>query len=442
MSISRKNWSALSNLALRWTMEDEEEVERERRRKVRGSSSSADPDNVFSPGLEDTGDSHGTFTTSDTNQALSSAEQLQLDFVEMLRVRDEKRRMRHVETLRRQKQEEEEEDEEPRVELLGDLDGEEDSEPVSRSAINLSKPQQTTTRVTCSHRSSISSDTSSSTTDTQYENGESSTKDLDPKPSSNPTRKFVSSVSISLDKSPSTSGRTTPMSPCSPAPPLSPRENCSSSRPTPSPVQNGHKHETTVNGSSNFEPTSKPAFVRQSSRTISFRMMRKKEEETSPLQRSASVRAASKKFEWNPEQNQDEDSATSSFQRNSRQRISSRSIQEKMERLAQAAQKSEMVRSPDVAQKTLSLMEEVSRKRGIFEKDQLQSPTSSGISKQEFRNIRTGMSERINKWINKTSQTGSSHSPLDLMHVDITSMKTLFEKRADDVPSKSSSGKK
>lgn len=36
-----------------------------------------------------------------------SVEQMQLDFVEMLRVRDERRRMRHVETLRRQKEEEE-----------------------------------------------------------------------------------------------------------------------------------------------------------------------------------------------------------------------------------------------------------------------------------------------------------------------------------------------
>lgn len=39
-----------------------------------------------------------------------SAEQLQIDFVEMLRVRSEKRRLRHVEALQRQKQEEEEED--------------------------------------------------------------------------------------------------------------------------------------------------------------------------------------------------------------------------------------------------------------------------------------------------------------------------------------------
>ncbi|MEQ2267161.1 hypothetical protein XENORESO_002511, partial [Xenotaenia resolanae] len=105
--------------------------------------------------------------------------------------------------------------------------------------------------------------------------------------------------------------------------------------------------------------------------------MKKKEEESTPLQRSASVRMASKKFETKTDQNEDEDKG--SFQRNSRHRISSRSIKEKMEQLAQAAQKSEVSRSPDVTQRTLFLLEEVSRKRGLFEKDQTaQSPTSPG----------------------------------------------------------------
>ncbi|XP_020785676.2 ladinin-1 [Boleophthalmus pectinirostris] len=425
MSISRKNWSALSSLAQRWTMEDEEEVERERRRRVRGSSSSADPDSVRGPEHQEHGEkgvSHGTPTG---DQGLSSVEQMQLDFVEMLRSRDERRRMRHVETLRKQKEVVDDADDqgaaEPRVEILGDVE-ETSTATVSQTGVHTSKPAQPTTRVT----------------PPQFENGASSSTDHDPPAATNPARKFVSSVSISLDKSPSTSGRSTPMSPRSPTTPHSPRENWSASRAPPSPVQNGHTQQNTENGSSKFEPTSKPAFVRQSSRTISFRLMKKKEEETSPLQRSASVRIASKKFEQNTEQSPEVDTA-SSFQRNSRQRISSRSIQEKMERLAQAAQRSEMVRSPDVSQKTLSMMEEVSRKRGLFEQQQDQSQASLVFSKQDFRIIKTGMTERINKWMNKRNQTGLSHSPADLRHVDISSKKSLFEKKAED--SKPSSGK-
>ncbi|XP_040906123.1 ladinin-1 isoform X3 [Toxotes jaculatrix] len=371
----------------------------------------------------------------------------------MLRVRDEKRRMRHVETLRRQKEEGEDEAEATRgggggarVELLGDLEEEQGS--VLPSVKTTSKPQPP--QKTASYSHSSSSNINANSTNRQHENGESSSKDPDPKSPSNPARKFVSSVSISLDKSPSFSGRTTPMSPCSPTAPLSPREHWTSPCQSPSPrgaqnpVQNGHTQETSKNGSSsNFEQTAKPAFVRQSSRTISFRMMRKKEEESAPLQRSASVRMATKKFESNTDQDQNEDEdKPSSFQRNSRQRISSRSIQEKMERLAQAAQKSETVRSPDVTQRTLFLLDEVSRKRGLFEKEaQVAPPASPGVSRQEFRSFASGMSDRVNRWLNKTNQTGPSHTSTDLRHVDINSKRTLFENRAEDTVSKASPGK-
>ncbi|XP_028266868.1 ladinin-1 [Parambassis ranga] len=445
MSISRKNWSALSSLARQWTMEDEEEIEREKRRRVK-SSTTADSDGESSPpsidaSASDSGIS-GTGSSSETSQGLSSVEQMQLDFVEMLRTRDEKRRMRHVETLRRQKEEEgdnagaskgEGRGGGARVELLGDLDDEDGS---------VFTPQPAPKTVTYSSISTSSthsgSNTTSHITNRQHENGESSGRDPDPKPPSRPARKFVSSVSISLDKSPSASGPTTPMSPCSPTAPLSPCLSPSAKR-TQSPVQNGHTQKTGLNGSATngqFEQTTQPAFVRQSSRTVSFRMMRKKEEENMPLQRSASVRMASKKLEFNTEQNEDENKA-SSFQRNSRQRVSSRSIQEKMEKLAQAAQKSELSRYPDVTQRTLFLLDEVSRKRGLFEKEQpTQSPTSPGVSRQEFRGFTSGMSDRINRWLNKTNQSGSLHNPSDLRHVDITSKRSLFENRGEDSPGK------
>lgn len=100
---------------------------------------------------------------------ISSVEQLQLDFVEMLRVRDEKRRMRHVETLRRQK---EEGDDEAgagseggggaRVELLGDLDEEQGSGlPSVKTTPKPKAPQKTTSY------SPSSSSTSSNATNRQ-----------------------------------------------------------------------------------------------------------------------------------------------------------------------------------------------------------------------------------------------------------------------------------
>ncbi|XP_038143241.1 ladinin-1 isoform X1 [Cyprinodon tularosa] len=447
MSISRKNWSALSSLARQWTMEDEEEAEREKRRRVKSSTAEQDADTSPAKITPSTsGGISGTESSSETSQGQTSIEQMQLDFVEMLRVRDEKRRMRHVEVLRRQKEEEEgnldasrEEGGEGdgRVVLLGELDEE------KGSVFKPQPPAKTTSYSTISNSKTVTNSAK-----TQPSNGESSRKDPtpEPKPAPNAARKFVSSVSISLDKTPS--GRTTPMSPCSPSASLSPQDpfpspcQSTSSHGSQSPVQNGHTQAISENGSStsrNFEQVTKPAFVRQSSRTISFRMMKKKEEDISPLKRSASVRMASKKFEMKTDQNEDEDKG--SFQRNSRQRVSSRSIKEKMEQLAQAAQRSDVPRSADVTQRTLVLLEEVSRKRGLFEKDQKeQSSTGPGTSRSEFRNFASGMSDRINSWLNKSNQPGSPLS-LDLRHVDISSKRSLFENRGEESAPKASHGK-
>ncbi|KAM8864467.1 ladinin-1 [Spinachia spinachia] len=449
MSISRKNWSALSSLARQWTMEDEEEVERERRRRVKSSSGSGEPDADFSPTAGDMSPKDSAFGTD--SQGLNSVEQIQLDFVEMLRVRDERRRMRHVETLRQQKEEGEGEGETctggARVELLGDM--EEHQASVLPSVKAPCSPQAAQNTSSDSPSNSSGSHASRHTTNQQPENGESASKHPDPKPPSNPARKFVSSVSISFDKSPSASGCTSPMSPRSPTAGSSPGGHRPAPCRTPSPGgpqrhdHNGRTQETRRNGSSSdgtSEQTAKPALVRQSSRTLSFRMMKKKEEESAPLQRSASVRTASKISESNTAHNEDADKS-SSFQRNTKQRVSSRSIKEKMERLAQAAQKSDVTRSPDVTQRTLFLLDEVSRKRGLFEKEQqAASPTSPGVSRQEFRSFRSGMSDRINRWLDKTNETGSPHNPTDLRHVDIISKRSLFESKDEGTVPKNSSG--
>lgn len=70
-----------------------------------------------------------------------SAEQLQVDFVEMLRVRGEKRRQRHVEVLQRQKQEEEEGELGEESEGRGRTQEVKDGEPGDEVFSPSSKPQ-------------------------------------------------------------------------------------------------------------------------------------------------------------------------------------------------------------------------------------------------------------------------------------------------------------
>nr|XP_057939730.1 ladinin-1-like isoform X1 [Doryrhamphus excisus]XP_057939731.1 ladinin-1-like isoform X1 [Doryrhamphus excisus] len=413
MSNNRTNWSALSSLARQWTMEDEEEAERERRRRVKSSSSTCDLElnaTAAAPIDYATTTSNVVDSAPETSQSAGSIENMQMDFMEMLRIRDEKRRMRHVETLRRQKGVRED-----------------DADESEKATLYIPKD----VRSNRAENTDIEPCPDSSPSGPQQENGEPPENESVSRHHSTPPRKFISSVSISIDNSPYSPNRTQSLT--------NPRPNGEHS-PCRSPISNGHAEvfEENVNSSStnnNPEQTPKPVFIRKSSRTLSFRMMKKKEEENFPLQRSSSVRMASKKFETTTDQAANEQK--SSFQRNSVQRISSRSIQEKMERLAEAAQKSETPRSPDVSQRTLYLLDEVSRKRGLFENEQ-QTVKQTSSSQHEFRGSSSGVSDRINRWLDKTNQSGcSSSSSTDLKHVDITSKRSLFENRSHDSPAKS-----
>lgn len=83
---------------------------------------------------------------ADDGDSGGGAVQLQMDFVEMLRVRDERRRMRHVETLRKNKEEEEggSLDAEPHVELLGEKEDEELTKKIQHLVETFMSPEPPT----------------------------------------------------------------------------------------------------------------------------------------------------------------------------------------------------------------------------------------------------------------------------------------------------------
>ncbi|KAJ8370400.1 hypothetical protein SKAU_G00104280 [Synaphobranchus kaupii] len=458
MSISRKNWSALSSLTRQWTVEDEEEVERERRRKIRTYSTE--------PGDSPTEDTPPVFLSSEEVPEAVDPE-APVDFVEMLRVRDERRRRRHMEVLRRQHEEEEGKGAGQEANVGGDRAGQ-SSEPM------VAPPSSSDIIETGSPSENDICEPS------QGKNVETPTK---------PSRLFVSSLSISIDKSPTSptesgrmvspmsptfsTGRDSVVSPLSSASstdrkrtvsPLSPSSSTSTGRlvsplsPTgsfravspeervPSPAlgiacpvtQNGETQES-QNASSEAEDvtgalqTEETPFQRNSARALSFRTVRKKEPST-PLQRSASLRITSKATLASKAPGQEEDKH-SPFQRNSRQRISSRTIQEKMERLALAVQKSENIKSPSVSRKGLYvLVDEVSRKRGLFERDPAAGDSSSGAFRQDLRTFSAGISDRINRWVAKAQGPGSLFTSPDLRNVDIASKRNIWENRAEEAP--------
>ncbi|KAJ8265758.1 hypothetical protein COCON_G00148570 [Conger conger] len=493
MSISRKNWSALSSLTRQWTVEDEEEVERERRRKIRTYSTE--------PGDSSPEDLPPAFTSSE--DAVEGGDpDAPVDFVEMLRVRDERRRRRHMEVLRQQHDEEEGKEAGQEAEVGGDRPGrssEPEVAPPSAADVieagspgenDISEPShsrnvETPTRTSRLFVSSLSiSMDKTPTSPTESGRGVSP---LSPTSSTGSGRmvspmsptfftgtgrvvsplsssssasagKVVSPLSPTSSRSPSrvvsplspTSSRSpsrvvSPLSPTGTFRTVSPVERVRSPAPgtTCSLALNGETQESRDESSAAEGVTGTPhpeetPFHRNSPKAVSFRMARKKEEPSMPLQRSASVRISSKTTQASKAPSPEEDKQ-SPFQRNSRQRVSSRTIQEKMDRLALAVQKSENVKSPSVSQKGLYvLVDEVSRKRGLFERD---PATGDGTFRQDFRTFSAGISDRINRWVTRAQGSGSHFTPADLRNVDIASKRNIWENRAEEGPPKTSPNK-
>ncbi|KAJ8393569.1 hypothetical protein AAFF_G00060420 [Aldrovandia affinis] len=483
MSI-RKNWSALSSLTRQWTVEDDEEVERERRRKTRTFST-------------ETGDSP-TEATPPTFSRMRGCGRCGPRVSGGL--------CGDAAGSRRAAMEEAHGDAEAAARGGGGGAG---GGPGGHSGWGRSgggeEPGST------SAPASVSDITETGSLD---ENGSPvSVQDANVEAPAKPSRLFVSSLSISMDKGPtSPTGSTrvvsplsptsptknsrvvSPISPTSPArssrvtfpssptspvrtsrvvSPISPAPSTGSSRvvsslssagsfrsispeervgsPAPEaahPITQNGGAQASQNGTSAAEGVPSAgqmegaAFQRQNPRALSFRMVRKKEEPPMPLQRSASVRITSKATQASKAPGQEED-RQSPFQRNSRQRVSSRTIQEKMERLALAVQKSESVRSPTVSQQSMYvLMDEVTRKRGLFEKDPDAEDDNPGAFRQDFRNFSAGISERINRWVSKSHGPGSLFTSPDLRNVDITKKRNIWENRSEEAPPKTSATSK
>ncbi|KAL4623819.1 ladinin-1 [Arapaima gigas] len=371
MSISRKNWSALSSLTRQWTVEDEEEIERERRRKIRSHGSTAE--------FDDSSAGNSVPAEAETPSAQDSydgLEQAQLDFVEMLRMREEKRRRRQEEALRQQHQEEEAKQgtERPGVEIgqqkQVDRENETEEQEGQRQNQDTTPKELGTTNNKGSNRNRRSESK-------QEEQPETPTKT---------SRKFVSSFSISFNKNQKSpaGGSSTVTSPLSPTGSF----RAASPEQVPADVsQNGDTQESPL-ASPSEGPTAKQQtpFKRQNYRAWSFRVMRKKEQQSVPFQRrtlwciimSEPCMVSLQDYDFLLQTTSHEDDQQSPFKRNSRQRLSSRSIQETMEKLALAVQKSEIIKSPTTPRGPLYLVDEVSRKRELFEKEQVDGESDKG----------------------------------------------------------------
>ncbi|MGH0160374.1 UNVERIFIED_CONTAM: hypothetical protein FKN15_039298 [Acipenser sinensis] len=296
MSISRKNWSALSSLTRQWTVEDEEEVERERRRRIRSTSTTSEPPDSSSnePGEQKP-------HSAQDKEKPEEADPENLAFLEMLKTRDERRKKRHLETLMRQKEGVEEcQPSTPESEREGQGGRVEAEGEGQRGRVVIESKAQ---REGQGGRVAIESKA--------QREGQGGRLDTEAQKDS------MGGVQWELRNS---TGR------------------------------GKSRQETTLDGES-----------------------------------------------------------TPAFQRNSKLRISSRTIEEKLERLAMAAQKSEQVKSPTASRKDCFLFaDEVARKRGVFEREATSVERNSATSRKDLRKV--DISSKRNLWENRSESSSASPS--------------------------------
>ncbi|XP_028652814.2 ladinin-1 isoform X3 [Erpetoichthys calabaricus] len=513
MSLSRKNWSALSSLTRQWTVEDEEEVEREKRRRNRSFCSTSE-----APEEEAQGAALPQHSARDELDHANYKEG-DLHFLDMLKSRDEERQQRQLETLMQQREEGEEgtltikgedggqrriiaetqskqvsspeknfmavlngkrtpypeeakkktlemrEEQEqrrlveavtrqkkdgsteysdtreretrkakspPRITSKSPKSGLEadDNEEINNQFLEMlqTKESRRQRRSLKSMGASIESGRQeeplhqSPAQTTQYkgpqdtENAGSEAADakdevVHKSENKSPSKKFVSSLSISFDKSADSRKTPSPLSPVSPSNPVHLRtvfkdKSIPATR-TQENMENGPDKQTT-------EPAMSISRIKRSS---SLRYPSRKEDKMGRLQQDSNGKEES----------------TAPFQRNTKLRNSSRTIEEKLERLAMAAQKSELVKSPTIAHKEFYLpADDIARKRDIFEREATSTESSSGSSsRKEKLGFAKGISERISQWVAKTQSSQTTVGSKDYRKGDVSRKRNIWEDRGE-----------
>ncbi|XP_039604661.1 ladinin-1 isoform X3 [Polypterus senegalus] len=464
-------------LTRQWTVEDEEEVEREKRRRNRSfcSTSEAPEEEAQAAALPH----HSARDEPDT----AHSKEGDLHFLDMLKSREEERQRRQLETLMQQR----EEDEEGTLRIKGEDGGQQRSMAETQSK-QVSSPENNFMAVPNGKRKSYPEEANIKTVEmreeqeqrrhieavtrqkkdgsTEYSDtseGETRKSKSPPRMTAadakdkvvqksenkSPSKKFVSSLSISFDKSADSRKTPSPLSPVSPSNPVHLRtvfkdKSIPATR-TQENMENGPDKNVNERAEVSRQQEVNPdrsehvqedAFKRLSSRSTSFRQTTEPAVSISRIKRSSSLRYPSRKEDKMGRLQQDsngKEESTAPFQRNTKLRISSRTIEEKLERLAMAAQKSELVKSPTIAHKEFYLpADDIARKRDIFEREATGAENSSGSSsRKEKFGFAKGISERISQWVAKTQSSQTTVGSKDYSKGDVSRKRNIWEDKGE-----------
>ncbi|KAM4885189.1 ladinin-1 [Sylvia borin] len=404
MSLSRRNWSDLSSLARQRTLEDEEEQQRERRRRHRNLLSSTSTDEEPASPVKDTSPASSRPPSLVKPQSLEDGEERKLS--EALKTQ-EGRRTRCIppvsEKLRQEKEQKEpgmgesclEAGPQPRerqegsqaaewaqeaAKGRGDLPGDKNLEPVSERKVmvraRLQDKEQGVWTPRGEQRKEVKEppevgscrlrEVKILTRVGNHSTEEKTAVTASPEqqqPSRNPTKQVVQ---------------------------LSPPQDEPAEKPDPSP--------THVTFSSSIR--------RASPRTVSFRIIsrKQKEESQSPLTRSASLRI--------PGNNS--------------------TIGEKLEKYNSAVQRSEGVKSSVSVQKSRLLSSEgVASKRNFFEGSAPSKAEAAALRKDSLK-IPGSVTSRINLWISRAQEPAKEENSKEIRRINSLAKRDVWIKQPGD----------
>ncbi|XP_038018456.1 ladinin-1 isoform X2 [Motacilla alba alba] len=401
MSFSRRNWSDLSSLARQRTLEDEEEQQRERRRRHRSLLSSTSTEEEPASPAKDTSPASSRPSSLVKLQSQEDGEERKLS--EVLKTQ-EGRRTRCLppvsEKLRQEKEQKEPGAGESCPETEAQPRGRQESSRAAERAQEAAKgrgdlPGDKNLEPTSERKVVVRARLQDKDQGVQTPRGEQRKEAKEPpevgscrlrevkiltRVGSRSTEEKTSVVTSSPEQQPS-------RNPSKQVIQLPPPQDELAEKPDPSPT-----HVTSIR--------------RASPRTVSFRIISKKqkEESQSPLTRSASLRIPG----------------------------SNSTIGEKLEKYNSAVQRSEGVKSSVPAQKSRLLSSEgVASKRNFFERSAPSKAEPAALRKDSLK-IPGSVTSRINLWISRAQEPSKEENSKEIRRINSLAKRDVWIKQPGD----------
>ncbi|XP_074922096.1 ladinin-1 [Chelonoidis abingdonii] len=420
MSLNRKNWSALSSLARQRTLEDEEEQARERRRRDRNLSSTTDTEEEALSPVQDTNKPRQLKEAEPPAAATAEEEVSEQKLTAVLRPQEIRRQRWQVESSENLRKEKEQPENCREPEMgAGHLEAAMCQGSVQDGKALAVKQHQGLTQEPTSPKAEQCLELASERkilVGEQHQGLAQDEKDLiadeplqEPEVTGGQPQRLAREQKdhshLELKVS-SRGGSRIEQKPDSPVTRPSSQQDTARNPPRAQETAGSPSTQDRPGGSSVASPTQVTycsSFKRISPRTVSFRVISRKDKEENALTRSASVRLPA----------------------------SSVRLEEKLEKYTSAVQRSEVKSPVTMPRGFLPSLEGVASKRSIFEVNAPSKADPAPVRKENLR-LPGVVTSRINLWISRAQEPSKDGRVKDTGRTDSTTKRNLWAKQPDN----------